>query len=398
MVLPPTNKEIERFSDSLDVNLDATMKPDFDSEPLTGKPAQAGESIVIAVDARPLQHPNSGIGKYTQKIVEYLAARPNVELKLYGSTPLYTGNVPALSKAIEVLFSWFFFGLRARRDGAHLYWGPRHQLPWFLGNIPGVLTVHDVVWKVLPKTMPRFNYLVEWLQMPFSVRRASIVVAPSQGTATEVKQHFRFSSEKIRVVFLGGDIPSDHSTSGEDTHEANRPLLFVGGDHPRKNLPMVLKALANTRNRELKLSVLGALQNPAATQALIERLNLTERVTLLGELIEEEVAHRYSSCLALVMPSLHEGFGLPVLEAARFGRPALVAAGNPMATMARGCVVVEQGNTEQLAVAMDNLVSDKQLRLQLGDEARAWAQPLTWARCSEEHLALFLRLCMIRLG
>jgi len=326
----------------------------------------------IAVDARPLSYPASGIGKYTRKLVEYLSADEEVQILLYGAPDSRANN--RLRENFEALIH---MGRQARLDQANLFWGPRHHLPWFLADVPGVTTIHDLVWRQYPQTMPLSNLAMDALRMPGSVRRSACLIVPSDCTRDELIDAYPHCADRVRVIPHAGtrQVPVEPALHFPY-------VLFVGGDQPRKNLEVVLAAMARVRQsgwHAYRLVVAGPLRNRARLLDQIKRIGLDDAVELVGELEESELAGLYAGCHCLVMPSLHEGFGLPVAEAAQWGKPAIVSRDTALVEVVGNAgLIVDPHNPGEVAAAMINLLEDEALYSSLSRQAKAQANSRSW--------------------
>ena len=137
----------------------------------------------IAVDARPLSMPITGIGRYTSSLLADMIPGGN-EWILYSDSPLNTelsrlanveircGNASPAS-ATGLRYSQGAYRSWLKQDQPDLFWSPRHHLPlWLSKCVPQALTIHDVVWKRYPETMPWQPRMLERLFMPASIKQA----------------------------------------------------------------------------------------------------------------------------------------------------------------------------------------------------------------------------------
>ena len=343
----------------------------------------------LAVDARPLRHPSSGIGKYTQKILEHLSRERQIELFLYGSAGAPTptaARVRPTSAATTDLSALLQFGRWSREDRADVFWSPRHHLPLGLGGVPAALTIHDMVWRHYPETMPRGNLLLERLRMPPSVRAAARILVPSEQTRRELVEALAPSAQ-VSVTPLGGDLLAPAA----DQH--NGPfILFVGGSQPRKNFRGALTAFAEATARlPHRLVVVGPV-NPSIVSNVVSG-ELASRVSFQGNLDEARMAALYRDCAAVFMPSLHEGFGLPVLEAARFGKPSVVSScGALQEVMGRGGTSADAHDHSGLAQALVALLANETTYADASKAARENSAERTWQATAQATLAVFREL------
>jgi glycosyltransferase involved in cell wall biosynthesis len=357
--------------------------------------------VRIAVDARPLAHPFTGIGRYTESILKR-ATKLGHQWFLYSDRPLTlrfpigdrvqlrTGKASP-GGALSLFYSQLVFPRWARGDCVDLFWSPRHHLPLLLpSRIAGVVTVHDLVWKRHPETMLGRNRLLEYLLMGPSVSLAHQVICVSQFTADEIASVYPEAVSRCTVI------PEAAEPMGSRYEECyplpDEPyLLFVGTLEPRKNLPRLLAAYARAvREHSIPqhLLIVGAGGwGGEDLPGLIARLGLQDRVLLKGRVSDAELSDLYAATTGLLMPSLYEGFGLPVLEAMQHGVP--VIAGNCGAlpeVVGEGGLLVDPASEQELVAALVSLCHDKALHQLLSQAALKQAGRFRWEDAARQTL------------
>ena len=355
-------------------------------------------NLRVAVDARPLASPLAGIGRYTLEIVSRLI-NAGVDCFLYSYHPIrfdaHSHNVRIRSASktyplVSTPFAQTVFSHWAKCDGIDVFWSPRHHLPLVQRTAPSVVTVHDLVWKAQPRTMIRMGRLTEQILMPPSLRKAARVITDSASTADELKNHFPNVAGKIRVVPLAPtyfDAAETAPTSGDDF------ILFVGTIEPRKNLPRLIEAYRLLRaggTTTHRLVIAGGQGWKDAT--IVQNLqseDVAPYVDVLGRVSDAQLASLYARCAYLVLPSLYEGFGLPILEAMAFGKPVITSNLSSMPEVAGdAALLVDPLNVQDLSRSMALLLDDRKLYCELSRRARAHANRFTWDRTAQETLAV----------
>lgn len=305
--------------------------------------------VRIAIDARPLAHPHTGIGRYTGIVVEGLTEMG------YEILALSAGN--KLFKNLWV--SNFRFAGDAHRANADVFWSPRHHLPVGL-KIPSVVTIHDLVWRFAPQTMARGRATYDGALMRYAVNRADQIIAVSQHTKSDLLKVFPAATAKTEVISLAPTISQtnlpDASLCSLQLPEAPY-ILMVGTSEPRKNLERSIEAyqLSNV-NANLVL-----VTNPGWKT----NLDLTG-VIHLTNLIDAELAQAYQNCEFVLAPSLYEGFGLQVAEAAAFGKAVITSNVASLPEVCAGAgLLVNPYNTNEIAQAITNLYTETSTRRKL---------------------------------
>jgi glycosyltransferase involved in cell wall biosynthesis len=251
--------------------------------------------------------------------------------------------------------------LAALAGGADVVWLPA-PAPVAPGA-PYVLSIHDRSWELRPSDFTPYERAWHRLARPRALASgAAAVTAVSHTVATDLASAWGVPAE---VVSPGVTAPAAEPRRG-------RYLLFVGPREPRK-APEVLDAAysrARARGLDAELVVVG---------------NGAVRVD------DRELASLYAGALAVVQPSFLEGFGLPPLEAAAHGTPAVVSALDCFAeTLGDAALTVPPGDPHALADAMLRIAGDDALRARLGGAARKRAAAYTWERSATALHALFV--------
>mgnify|MGYP001607682495 FL=1 len=245
-------------------------------------------------------------------------------------------NVEVVSLSGKNRFLWNLvsvplFLLRRKVDVYHT----QYILPFFVPHRTKVLThVHDVSFRAYPELIGWKDRLFLSLLIPPSLRRADLILVPSQFTKDEIVRYYRIQPEKISVVSNAVSADFLESTRGafdenalrEKYHLPEKFFLSVGTQQPRKNLPFLIRSLALLQKRlpEAKLVIVGS-RNAHHTDASIERVvteeKLEESVIFSGYVDQKDLPALVSLAWVFVFPSLYEGFGIPLLEAMSQGVP-----------------------------------------------------------------------------
>jgi len=356
--------------------------------------------VRIGIDARPLAAPPAGIGRYTSEILKRLANADH-EIYLYSHAPLVdvqakpnvtvrSGNVR--SNGLGSLFAQARFPAWIRRDALDVFWSPRHHLPLLTG-VPTVLTIHDLVWRKVPESMVPLGRLLERLLMPPSLHKAASVITVSNATLRDLAEYVPATVGKSHVIHEAAFRPVTRAGQSGTPTPAGRPfLLFVGTFEPRKNLPGLLEAfrrLIVAGNRTHQLVLAG---NPGWGEdvgELIRHKGLSGRVEICHPGSQLELEQLYSDCEFLVLPSLYEGFCLPLVEAMSFGKPVVTSNRSSMPEVAgQAGLLVDPHAPESIMAAMARLISSPELAGELARRARVQAAQFCWDRAASETLAV----------
>lgn len=358
----------------------------------------------------------AGIGRYTWSLVRALIAQcPADEFTLL--TPristghwrsLYTPNskyrhLPLSERTLKRI--WHRLRLPLFADllmgGADVFYAPDFALPP-LWRALGVITVHDVSYRLFPDLYP--DSLRSYLEgvVPRSVARADLILVDSAATQRDLVATHDVDPAKVEVLYCG----VDPVFRPQDSHAARQAVryrygiekpyfLSVGTIQPRKNIARIIAALQGVVASGLPHHLVhvgqpGWLHEPIFAAPREHRVS--ERVHFLTDIdSDEDLATLYCGAAAFVFPSLHEGFGIPVLEAMACGTPVITANVSSLPEAAgEAAILVDPTDVSAIGEALVELAANEGLRAQLVAAGRARAAKFTWQRAAEEmraHLA-----------
>jgi len=210
-----------------------------------------------------------------------------------------------------------------------------------------------------------------------ALAHARWVIATSETTAETLRRDFAVTAGRLSVAAPGTERASRASGGGDVPH-----LLSVGAVVPRKGFDVLVAALAELADRPWRCTIAGSLDRDAATadalRAQIDRLGLSERITLTGALDPAPLDSVYRSADIFVLPSRYEGYGMVFTEAMARGLPIVAcAAGAVPATVPREAgMLVPPDDTAALADALQTLLDAPEKRRALGNAAFAHARGL----------------------
>lgn len=255
--------------------------------------------------------------------------------------------------------------------------------------VPQVTVVHDLLPLRYPPEYPRQQYYFRFL-VPKILNDSRLVIADSEHTRSDILEHYGIPAGKVRVVYPGYDAGA-FFCSGPDGHP--RPpddpyMLYVGNLLPHKNLPRLLDAFALLRRRRPCRLVIRGEGRPAYARHLRERvecLGLRDAVTFTGYAGEDALRRLYSDAVCLILPSLGEGFGLPVLEAMACGTPVISASASSLPEVTGdAALMIDPYDALGLADAMYRALTDRALREDLRARGLRRVLAFTWMRTALE--------------
>ncbi len=316
-----------------------------------------------------------------------------------------------------------FFGaypIRARLPQADIYHLTTQTLATLLLRPgrprPAVVTVHDIIPHLVrddPRLCTYRHPLHRWFDRLAlaGLQRADHLIADSAWTKRTLIEHLGLPPERIDVVPVAAD--HDHYRPRPVPDDLRRRyglapdcryLLYVGSEDPRKNLETLLIAVAalfreHADVRLLKVGAAHHLDEHRRLCRLAARLGIADRVVWLDHVPEADLPLLYNAAEVFVMPSLFEGFGLPLLEAMACGTPVVYAAASALPEVAgEAGLGVDPRDPAAFAAALGKLLDTPDLRARLRAAGLAQAERFSWSRAAEETHAVYARSRAARAG
>ena len=346
--------------------------------------------LVVVID-RPSE-PRVAIPPACDRLVVDLAEAPSSAASARGQRRFR--DLIALGRAVA----------RARLD---LIYFPATYTFFPVWNVPRVVvTMHDALAVAHPELVfPTRRGRLAWLVKELvAARTADRIVTVSQASQRDLQAWFRIPERKLRVIGEGPHPifrPAAADPRGVEVLAnyglpADRPyLIYVGGLSPHKNLPRLIEAVARAAVPELRLVVVGDFHDVFHTEAdviraAIGRNRLQDRVVLTGYVPDDDLVHLYSRSLALVLPSLLEGFGLPAVEAMACGVPVLASrVGSLPEVVGDAGLLFDPHDPAAIAQAIGRLANSPAIRNTLATRALARSASFSWTAAAAELLACF---------
>ena len=250
------------------------------------------------------------------------------------------------------------------------------------GRAPLVVTVHDAAPELFPDAFPRRGLRFHRAGLAAAARRADLVVTVSQAAADEIAGHSAIRPERIRVVYNGVDpvtVPDERRQSViRAAGLADRPyVLWVGSLEPRKRLGTLVAAMATLHRRGLRARLVLVGYEGWLGKGLVaaaDRSELGADLIERGPVPDEELWALYAGAAVFAFPSVHEGFGLPVLEAMTQGAPVVCSDLAVFREVAGDAAVrVATGDVGAWVDAIGGLLADPEAARRFGEAGRAYA-------------------------
>jgi glycosyltransferase involved in cell wall biosynthesis len=351
-------------------------------------------SVTVLIDGHMLGAGETGNETYVRGLLGGLetigetvtVAVQSADVEVGAHTPLL---LPRHSNAARLLVDLPAAARRCRADVIHsTYFAPPRAA------CARVVTVHDVSFLAHPEWFTRRDLTVLNAGVRFAVRRAERLIVPSQHARGELVARLAVPERRIVVTPEAADArfrPLDDAASEAllGRYGLSRPfVLSVGNQQPRKNMGRLLQAWKLLRqaghDSGCRLVIAGGHHGRRENLAtLVDALDLSECVTLLGYVPNDDVPGLYGAAEALAFPTLYEGFGLPLLEAMACGTPVACSNVTSLPEVASDAAVYfDPLDVTAMAVTLGAILSDAELRAALRRRGLARAAHFTWRECA----------------
>jgi len=390
-----------------------------------------GNSMKVAINARDsVGAHRGGIGRYAINLLETLAApsfsrritlsaflsktdigRDRRARELTENPNLDTISLPSSNPTAKLYFDHLSIIKHLDERNSDILHCLKFVLPLaktIPGNIKKVVTVHDLIFLDRPKLFP-FATREYWKRaVKRSVKLADAIIVPSGYTKEQVSSAYgERMAEKCRVIHHGLDPVFDHNDvkAGKKTnerdfhgygHQSGKAFfLCVGTIEPRKNLKNIIRAFETFTAKDpldnTDMVWVGKMGwEKRALFDLIRERGLTKRIVFLHDVDDESLADLYRHAIALVYPSLSEGFGLPVLEAMGSGCPVIHSGRGALAEVAdRHQLRIEPTDPHSIAEAMIGLKDNDELRKDIIAYGLKSAKKFSWKAAGKKVLKVY---------
>ena len=345
-----------------------------------------------------------GIGIYTQEIIKRtVRLMPEHEFyflfdRPYSDEFIFADNVTPLivSPPARHPFLWYWWFEHAvpkivEKYNIDLFFSPDGFCS-LNTKIDQIITVHDLGFEHFSNHVP---LLVEKYYRHFSPKycaKAQKILAVSAFTKQDIIRNYQIDEKKIDVVYNGFEKdqwsivngPMENLSTIDNRLSSKRAyFIFIGAVHPRKNVLGLLKAFEEFKskfNQSHQLLIIGrkAWLN-SELEAFYAQMTFREDVIWIEKTERNELLHLLQNAFALVYPSWFEGFGIPLLEAMHLGVPIITSTTSAMPEIAgNAAILVDPGKVNEIADAMNNLITDSKLRIELIENGLTRAKLFDW--------------------
>ncbi len=338
----------------------------------------------VAIDVSPLTsgHKVRGVGFYLKHLLD--------ALKTYYPEHEYvefTDHVPANVGIVH-----------------YPYFDPFSFTLSFFGRKKTVVTIHDLTPFVMPTSFPiGIKGKLQWFLQQLAIKKVNSIITDSKASKKDIEKILTIPSSRIHVVYLaaGKQFRVIHDkkmlfSALQKYHLPTRFALYVGDGTPNKNVLRLVQAALRTH---IPLVIAGKVFTDATSvhpwaKDIREVQNLAranpEKIVLLGFVPDEELVALYNRASVFVMPSLSEGFGLPILEAMACGCPVVASSKGSLPEVAgNAAFLIDPYSTEEIAKAIEKVVGDSKLAKTLTVKGLEQAKKFSWKKTADATIEVY---------
>jgi glycosyltransferase involved in cell wall biosynthesis len=298
-------------------------------------------------------------------------------------------------------------------DGADVVFNPAGTSLPIKGLVPTVTTIHDLTPVVMPFYSKRIASLLKF-QLRWAARFSTAIITVSECSRKDIVKICGVPESRIKVIYESHDrLLFNESPADLDLRKTllarlaiEKPyVLHHGAIQPRKNLKRLIEAyrmmLLRNRNLDFDLVLAGPLAWQFEETVAVARNNAGSRgrVVVAGPLNDADLAVLIKGASLEVIPSLYEGFCLPLVEAMACGVPTIASNNSCLPEISGGVLrYFDPQSIEEMSACMEDVLEDPALMAELLTKGKARAQDFDWQRCAEETLAVLVRVARRKHG
>ena len=367
----------------------------------------------IGYDAKRVFHNFRGLGSYSRNLLEGMGRfYPGHEYILYSPSftdkrakDWYKKKPFRVSTPKNLLFKtfpslWRSFFIGNDLNDVDVYHGLSHELPIGIkSDITRVVTIHDLIFMRHPSWFPLLDRIIYKRKVIHSCQNADLIIAISEQTKADIVDFLKIQEDKIQVIPPHCHPRFYEKCSGEltkkilEAHPFTSPyLLYVGAIEERKNPLTLIEAFYHLSGKYNLVLVGTGNRYKKKVLEKIKHLNLQDRIFMLENITAEELPVLYEQAELFIYPSLFEGFGIPIAEAIASGTPVITSKGSCFSEVGGpSSIYVNPLDSEEMAVEMDRVLSNKNLSQKMSEEGKKHARRFHWEKTSYDMMNAYLK-------
>ncbi len=282
------------------------------------------------------------------------------------------------------------FALLTERRKPDVLFTPTHYAPKF-STIPQVISVMDLSFIFFPELFNKKDLykLVNWTKS--SVNKSKRVITISESSKNDIIEEYKIPGKNVAVIYPGlKPALGNKSMNIKEKYGLKDYILFVGTLQPRKNIKSLTEAFSKISNNYSDLSLVVAGKKGWLYEEILEApkvYGVEDKVKFLDFVPDEDLPSLYSNAKFMVLPSLYEGFGLPVLEAMKYDCPVITSNVSSLPEAGGDAALyVDPNSVDDIAEKMKKLMDDEGLRTEMISKGREQIKKFSWEKAAKETL------------
>jgi glycosyltransferase involved in cell wall biosynthesis len=368
----------------------------------------------IAFDAKRAYLNNSGLGSYSRTLIKSLntyypqnnytlfttkVAEVNFQ-KYIAAQPNITVHQPESFIDKKIRARWRSYGIteQLEKNNVKVYHGLSNELPFNIKNFKGkkIVTVHDLIFLRQPDLYPFVDGKIYNKKFRHACDIADTIIAISEETKADIEKYYFIPSDKIKVIYQSCDELYYQQLSQEEVNGIKEKyalpdefLFYVGTIEERKNLLSIVKALKKVKDIPL---VVAGRKTPyfKTIMRYLQENNLKDRVLFLNSVSGNDLPAMYRLAKIFILPSVLEGFGIPIIEALTSKTPVITTNGGCFPEAGGSDTIYVNPNDEnELAEQINFLLNSENTRQQIADKGYEYAQKFHPAKITKQLMDLY---------
>jgi glycosyltransferase involved in cell wall biosynthesis len=296
------------------------------------------------------------------------------------------------------------FSLLLDKNRPDVFFSPSHYAPRF-SPVPTAISIMDLSYIHFPQLFTKHDLyqLTNWTK--YSTKQAKKIFTISNFSRDDIIKIYNKKVGDVVTTYLGIK-PIESSkvykvSNVESMNELNKKfgitapyILFVGTIQPRKNIAKLIEAVSLLKEKQVNLVVVG--KKGWLWEEILaapEKFKVQDRIKFLDFVGNEDLPSLYKNALCFVLPSLYEGFGLPVLEAMKFGCPAVISNVSSLPEVGGDAAIYfDPQNVDDIADKLDKVISDEKLRAEMTEKGYNQVKKFSWEKTAKETLKVLEEL------
>jgi glycosyltransferase involved in cell wall biosynthesis len=372
--------------------------------------------MIVAIDTRWIFKELSGIGVYTKEIIKNIIEldTENTYILIFSNSEIQACihkelNLDKADNFKSIIVDFGIFSIQNQlklnkilvSNDVNVYHSTNYMIPFLprfgrASKIKYVVTIHDIIPLLFrdhaPKSKKSKLFPIFKAIMSRIVKQADVILTVSNASKSDIENYFHIpENTKVHSLY---NACSDMFQPIPFEKKAKMQFLYVGRADPYKDIETIINAIGIVVKKgyeDIRLILAGSPDSRYNnTKDLTEKLGISENIRWTGYISNEELVKLYQESVALLHPSLYEGFGLQIIEAMQSGTPVISSDGGSLKEIcADAAIVLPTKSPELFAENIQKLIGSKELQKQLITKGINRAKDFSWNKTAQDILSIY---------